>query len=152
MGVLPKFGSTEKKALDRREAPTMSNTFGDLDVAATLESRAPRFGQQAFMKALFAKRSHPGFWDKFQTRRRLRMERVNLDNAKRSHLGWTRKRENVKTRWEGKKTERVGVFTRATHDLPGTKLGRRTTPPYREREGLIRASSRACCPNLGTWK
>jgi hypothetical protein len=46
-GVLPKSGNTEMEALDRPEAPTMSNTFGDLDVAATLESRGPGFGQRA---------------------------------------------------------------------------------------------------------
>jgi hypothetical protein len=48
------------------------------------ESKVWMEGQHT--KELFAKRSHLDFWVNSRTRRRLRMERVNLDDAKRSHF------------------------------------------------------------------
>jgi hypothetical protein len=49
-GVLPKPGNSEREALDGREVSSICATFGDLDVAATLEAfargqRALGFGQ-----------------------------------------------------------------------------------------------------------
>jgi hypothetical protein len=46
-GVLPKSREPKVEAAARWQASSRTTTFGDLDVAATLESRAPGFGQYA---------------------------------------------------------------------------------------------------------
>jgi hypothetical protein len=50
-GVLPKPGNMEIEALDRREVTSKAATLEHFNVAATLESRGPGFGQHALTSA-----------------------------------------------------------------------------------------------------